>query len=65
MKVTDFDWGWVPKLPIWLMALGLAALAPWGARALQSMLERRVRRRTLALLAEARRHEQGGEGDVT
>ena len=65
MEVTDFDWRWVPKLPIWLLALGLAALAPWGARALQSMLERRVRRRTLALLAKVRRHEKGDERDVT
>ncbi len=40
-------------LPVWLVALVVAALAPWAARALQAALERRVRRRTLALLADA------------
>jgi hypothetical protein len=39
--------------PIWLVALVVAALAPWAAGALQKALERRVRRRTLALLARA------------
>jgi hypothetical protein len=51
--------------PLWLVALVMAALAPWGARALQVILERRLRRRTLALLAEVRSAKPGGERGET
>jgi hypothetical protein len=40
-------------VPVWLVALVLAALAPWAARALERALVQRQRRRTLALLAQA------------
>ena len=43
----------VTSPPIWLVALVLAAFAPWGVRALQLALEQRLRRRTLAMLARA------------
>jgi hypothetical protein len=36
-----------------MVALVVAAFAPWSARALQLVVERRVRRRTLDLLAKA------------
>jgi len=39
--------------PLWTVALVVAALAPWSARIFQFVLERRVRRRTLDLLAKA------------
>jgi hypothetical protein len=41
------------SIPVWLVALVLAALAPWGARALETALARRLRRRTQAFLAQA------------
>jgi hypothetical protein len=37
--------------PVWAIALVLAAAAPWGVHALQRMLERRQRVRTLEFLA--------------
>jgi hypothetical protein len=40
--------------PLWVVALIVAAVAPWCARALQVTLERRVRRRTLDTIAQAR-----------
>jgi hypothetical protein len=40
-------------IPVWFVALVLAAAAPWGVRMLQAALERRLRRRTLAFIAEA------------
>jgi len=43
----------VTSPPIWLLALVMAALAPWAARALQAWLEHRLRRRTLDVLARA------------
>ena len=46
--------------PLWMVALVVAALAPWCARALQVVVERRVRRRTLDLLAKAL--PEGGRG---
>jgi hypothetical protein len=49
--------------PIWMMALVLAALAPWGARALQAWLERRLRQRTLDVLSRARPDEPPGRTD--
>jgi hypothetical protein len=57
--------GKVTSPPLWLVALVMAALAPWGSRALQVLLERRLRRRTLALLAKARLHTPGGGRDET
>jgi hypothetical protein len=39
-------------LPVWLVALALGAVTPWAVRALESVFERRVRRRTLALVAQ-------------
>ena len=41
--------------PIWIVALALAACAPWFVRALSDGLEARVRRRTEALVARALR----------
>jgi hypothetical protein len=43
----------VSSPPLWMLALVVAAVAPWTARALQLVLERRVRRRTLDLVAKA------------
>jgi len=39
--------------PIWIVALALAACAPWCVRAISDALEGRVRRRTEALVARA------------
>jgi hypothetical protein len=43
----------MPSVPVWVVALGLALLAPWAVSALEAALQRRLRRRTLALLAQA------------
>jgi len=40
------------SIPLWVVALGLAAVAPWIVGALQAALERRRRERTRALLRE-------------
>jgi hypothetical protein len=40
-------------IPVWFVALVLAAAAPWGVRLLQAALERRLRRRTLDFIAQA------------
>ncbi len=40
--------------PVWILALGLAAISPWCVRALADRFELRVRRRTEALIARAR-----------
>jgi hypothetical protein len=40
-------------VPVWLVALILACAAPLGAAALQSLLERRLRRRTLETIERA------------
>jgi hypothetical protein len=39
--------------PVWLVALVLAAVAPWCVRALESSIEQRARRKTAAVLARA------------
>lgn len=59
----------VTPIPVWVVALALAAVAPWCARVLQLALERRAHRRTLDFVAEAcgrgrdgQRHEVD-EGD--
>jgi hypothetical protein len=43
----------MPSVPVWVVALGLALLAPWAVSALEAALKQRLRRRTLALLAQA------------
>jgi hypothetical protein len=51
------------SIPVWLVALVLAALAPWAARALETVLVRRQRRRTLEFLAQALpEHDEGVAG---
>ena len=40
------------SIPLWVLALGLAAVAPWIVGVLQASLERRRRERTRALLRE-------------
>jgi hypothetical protein len=40
--------------PVWIVALVLAAAAPWFVRAFADLLELRVRKRTEALIARAR-----------
>jgi len=45
----------MPTVPIWLVALVVAGLAPLAVGALQSWHERRVRKRTLEVLTRARR----------
>jgi hypothetical protein len=40
--------------PVWIVALALAACAPWVVRAIADRLEGRARIRTEALLARAR-----------
>jgi hypothetical protein len=55
----------MPSFSLWPVALVLAAAAPWAARAFEVWLLGRVRRRTLALLAEAlpQRQRQAREGE--
>jgi hypothetical protein len=43
----------MPSVPVWVVALGLALVAPWAVNALEAAFQRRLRRRTLALLAQA------------
>ena len=40
------------SIPLWVVALGLAAVAPWIVGFVQGALERRRRERTRALLRE-------------
>ena len=40
-------------VPVWAVALGLAAVAPWCVRLVVSELERRARERTREALARA------------
>jgi hypothetical protein len=47
--------------PLWLVALIVAAAAPFCAAALQAVLESRLRRRTSATLARAARAIGGDE----
>jgi len=47
------------SVPIWLIALVCAALAPWAVRVLERAMLRRVRERTDALLARAEAEAQG------
>jgi hypothetical protein len=49
------------SIPLWPLALVLAAAAPWAVHALEATLQRRVRRRTLALLAQALPGRRGPE----
>jgi hypothetical protein len=44
-------------LPLWIVALILAAVAPWCVRVLQSVFERRLRQRTIATIAASRREQ--------
>lgn len=46
--------GGVDRIPLWAVALALAAVAPWCVRAFSKALEHRVRRRTLDTIARAR-----------
>jgi hypothetical protein len=54
---------------VWIVALVLAAGAPWFVRALADRFERPVRRRTQALIERARARaalqseEEGGAGE--
>lgn len=41
------------SVPFWLLALALACVAPYLAAAVQAVLEARLRRRTLDVLARA------------
>jgi hypothetical protein len=43
----------VSSAPVWLFAVALALLAPFAVGALQGLLERRLRRRTLDVLTRA------------
>jgi len=52
----------VMPLPLWAVALVLAALAPFLARALASRWERRSRARTAAALARATDAPRTGSG---
>ena len=45
--------GVVTDVPVWLIALILACAAPFLVGALQSLLERRLRRRTLDTIHQA------------
>src|ERR1700730_15548856 len=49
-----------PSIPIWLVALTLAVLAPFFARAVQLAFERRLRRRTLDTITQAWPPRRGG-----
>jgi hypothetical protein len=44
----------MPSSPVWIVALVLAAGAPWFVRVLADRLELRVRKRTEELIARAR-----------
>lgn len=52
----------MPSVPVWVVALGVALLAPWAVSALEAALQRRLRRRTLALLTQALPGWQGQRG---
>jgi hypothetical protein len=45
---------------VWIVALALAGAAPFAAAAWQSAIERRMRRRTLDVLAHARLDARDG-----
>jgi hypothetical protein len=51
-------------IPIWLVALVFAAIAPWCVRAFSDGMERRLRRRTAAVLAHANAMRSSGMGNV-
>jgi hypothetical protein len=55
MRVSD-----APSIPVWLVALALAAFAPLCARAVQLAFEQRLRRRTLDTLSRAWPPTAGG-----
>lgn len=44
-------------IPLWLVALVFAAIAPWCVRAFADVMEKRLRRRTADVLARAGRIE--------
>jgi hypothetical protein len=48
--------------PLWLVALILAAAAPFCAAGLQAVLETMLRRRTSEVLAKARSTQPAGQG---
>jgi hypothetical protein len=48
------------SVPIWLIALVCAAVAPWAVRVLERAMLRRVRERTDALLARAEADARAG-----
>jgi hypothetical protein len=52
------------SIPLWVLALGLAAVAPWVVGALQGVLERRRRERTRALLRELGLPVDDGDRDT-
>jgi hypothetical protein len=45
--------GALPAFPIWLVALVAAGLAPYAVSLIEQAMQRRVRRRTLTVLARA------------
>jgi hypothetical protein len=45
-------------IPLWLIALALARVAPWGARLFAKLVLRRVETRTRVLVASARRDDK-------
>jgi hypothetical protein len=49
-----------PLFSVWFVALVLAVVAPWCARALQATFEARLRRRTIEVIARARPPESRG-----
>ena len=49
--------------PVWLIALGFAVCAPWFVRALADGFERRVRKRTEALVERALAKSERRDGD--
>jgi hypothetical protein len=48
------------RVPIWVVALVLAALSPWAVRALSNAFEATARRRTEQLLLRARARKPRG-----
>jgi hypothetical protein len=55
----------VMSLPLWAIALVLAAIAPFFAKGLASMFELRARKESERLLSEAESTREGGGGRGT
>jgi len=51
-------------VPVWAIALGIAAVAPFAARALATTFERHARAKSRRIVEGAQRHDNGGEREL-